>query len=576
MKRSNSYIKLLISTFLLIFLFQTNTYSQDGTNFDFAYGTTGSYFGWKAYQAQNTSSMSTISFSPWVEFTDPTTCTWAYSGMDYCFVINSDLNAYDTIAGGTNIKKIPIGYTRSTRINCPIPGGNANMLTFDILLNDTNCLLTLNYALVLEAPAHSGYENPFFKIDIVKLNALNQEDGLINNSATYEVIGDIPAQSGWGTFTGNSIGIWQNWRELALNLNEYVNQKVRVKIILASCEPTGHFGYGYFVGKVATPELTLNYGNGDTIAVLESPSGFQKYEWFRATSAGLTESQMATIAAVPNSALYTSTATATISANNKFNILNTMYAANGGNYFVKLTSPSSSSTNPGHVSYIQRVVNNTQNINTYDTICYGDTYTNYGFNTDTSGIYIHQYTINDSNISLTVNLTVRDSIARPTNLVTNSTSEYIQLAWQGNASSYKIFRFDDLIGITNNTMFTDTNVVGGNNYCYKVTAIINNCESEFSNIACQTCLGLNTISTNDLNVMLYPNPTNDRTILNVKGLKEDANVTLYDLTGRKIRVYTLKQGQEKLEINIKGLSSGIYNVNIQNSNNNIIKKLIVE
>lgn len=571
MKRSNSYIKLFISTFLLIFLFQSNTYSQDGTNFDFAYGSTGSYFGWKAYQAQNTSTMSTMSFSPWVEFTDPTTCTWQGS---HCFVINDNLTDNDAIV--PSIRKVPTGYTRSTQINCAQNNSNANMLTFDILLNDTNCLLTLNYAMVLEAPGHTGYQNPFLKIDIVKLNALNQEDGLINNSATYEVIGQTPAPTGWGTFTGNSIGIWLNWRQIALNLNEYVNQKARVKIILAACEPSGHFGYGYFVGKVGKPELTLNSGNGDTIAVLEAPSGFQKYEWFRATSASMTESQMATIAAVPNSALYTSIATAMNAANNKFNILNTMYAANGGNYFVKITSPSSSSTNPGQVSYIQRVVNNTQNINTYDTICYGDTYTNYGFNTDTSGIYTHQYTINDSNISLTVNLTVRDSIARPTNIVTNSTSEYIQLAWQGNATSYKIFRFDDLIGITNNTMFTDTNVVGGNNYCYKVTAINGNCESEFSNTTCQICLGLNDISKNDFNVILYPNPTNDKTILNVKGLKEDANVIVYDLTGRKVKAYTLKQGQEKLEINIKGLSSGIYNVNIQNSNNNITKKLIIE
>lgn len=252
------------------------------------------------------------------------------------------------------------------------------MLTYDLLLNGTNCLLTFNYALVIEAPGHTGYLNPFFKIDIVRL-ALEQEDGLINNSATFEVIGNSnPIPDGWGTFSG---GIWQNWRQLAFNLKEYVNQKVRIKIIIASCAPSGHFEYGYFVGKVAIPELTLNYGNGDTVAVLEAPSGFQKYEWFRATSAGMTESQMANVDNT-STVLYTSTATAMNAAKNKFNILNTMYSANGGNYFVKLTLTSSSSINPDHVSYIQRVINNTQNINTYDTICYGDTYTNYGFNTD--------------------------------------------------------------------------------------------------------------------------------------------------------------------------------------------------
>lgn len=567
MKKSYSYIKSFISTLLLILLFQSNSYSQDGTNFDFA---NGNYLGWKAYQAQNTSSESTMSFSPWVEFTDPTTCTWQGS---HCFIIND--NPTDTDAF-VPIRKVPTGYTKSTQINCAQNNSNANMLTYDILLNDTNCLLTLNYAMVLEAPGHTGYLNPFLKIDIVKLNALNQEDGLINNSASYEVIGQTPAPTGWGTYnTGYSIGIWQNWRQIALNLKEYVNQKVRVKIILAACEPSGHFGYGYFVGKVATPELTLNYGNGDTIAVLEAPSGFQKYEWFRAISAGMTESQMATVANT-GTVLYTSTATAMNAANNKFNILNTMYAANGGDYFVKLTQANSSSTIPSKVTYIQNVNNNTQNINAYDTICYGDTYTSYGLNTDTSGIYIHQYTINNSNLSLTVNLTVRDSIARPTNLVTNSTSENIQLAWQGNATSYEVYRSDELIGITNDTIFTDTNLVAGNNYCYKVKSINNNCESEFSNTVCQICLGLKNILTNDFKVTLYPNPTNDITTLNIKGLKEDANITLYDLTGRKIKTYTLKQGQEKLEINIKGLSSGLYNVNIQNSNYNISKKLIVK
>lgn len=569
MKKSYSYIKSFISTLLLILLFQSNSYSQDGTNFDFA---NGNYLGWKAYQAQNTSSLSTMSFTPWVEFTDPTTCTWQGSN---CFVINSDTNAYDTIVGGTNIRKIPKGYTKSTQINCAQNNSNANMLTYDILLNDTNCLLTINFALILESPGHSGHQNPFFKIDIVKLNTLNQEDGLINNSASYDVIGQTPTPTGWGTFTGNSIGIWQNWRELSLNLKEYVNQKVRVKIILAACEPGGHFGYGYFVGKVGKPELTLNYGNGDTIAVLEAPSGFQKYDWFKATSANMTNAQMAEIGAY-NNFIYHSESMYYQPANNKFKISDTIYTANGENYFVRLTQWNNSSTIPSKITYIQIVYNNAQNININDTICYGNTYTNYCLNTDTSGIYTHQYTINNSNISLTVNLTVRDSVERPYNLVTNSISENIQLAWQGNATSYEVYRSDELIGITNDTIFTDTNLVAGNNYCYKVKSINNNCESEFSNTVCQICLGLKNILTNDFKVTLYPNPTNDITTLNIKGLKEDANITLYDLTGRKIKTYTLKQGQEKLEINIKGLSSGLYNVNIQNSNYNISKKLIVK
>ena len=81
-----------------------------------------------------------------------------------------------------------------------------------------------------------------------------------------------------------------------MNLTSYQSENVRIKITLAGCEPTGHYAYGYFVGRVGPSALTVNAcGNGDTAAVITAPSGFQKYEWFRAPSAGITESQMASI-----------------------------------------------------------------------------------------------------------------------------------------------------------------------------------------------------------------------------------------------------------------------------------------
>jgi len=571
MERSNSYIKLFISTFLLIFLFQSNTYSQDGTNFDFAYDSVGNYYGWKGYQAQNESPDSggstTITFSPWIAYNNPSD---VMLGGAHCFEINSNINEYDPELGDSLLKKIPNGYIRSTRINCiPITGSsdaNSNMLTYDLLLNDTNCLVTFNFAMVLMAPGHDGFANPFFKIDVVELDTVGQEIGLIESCATFYARGEIPTPDGFQNFSN---GIWQNWKELSLNLKEYINQKVRIKILVASCSYSAHWAYGYFVGKVATPELILNAGNGDTVATIEAPSGFKKYEWF-ANPLDLPESQLNTIAT--GTPIFESTANSTVPADNKLAITSSLYNTYGNKYFVRLTSLTDQ-TNSCQ-TYIKQVTY-PLNTNLIDTICKGDIYTNYGFNADSTGIYTNQITINGTSTTYTLYLTVKETIA-PTNLVTNSSSNCIQLAWQGNASSYKIFRFDDLIGITNNTIFTDTNVIEGNNYCYKVTAIINNCESEFSNQACQTCLGLNDISTNDFNVILYPNPTNDKTILNVIGLKEDADVIIYDLNGIKIKSYRLKQGQKELEIDVNDFASGVYNVNIINLICNITKKLIIQ
>ena len=45
-----------------------------------------------------------------------------------------------------------------------------------------------------------------------------------------------------------------------------------------------------------------------------------------------------------------------------------------------------------------------------------------------------------------------------------------------------------LADVGNTTTFTDVELVNGNVYCYKVTAVEGACESAFSNIQCATTL----------------------------------------------------------------------------------------
>lgn len=369
--KTNLILKLKLSILVLFMIFNANDgFSQlDGTNFDFNAYTPGNYAGWIGKQATNLSSSSTISFSSWVTFNNPATCTWTYGGStDNCFVINSDPNAYDPIAGGTNIKKIPTGYTKSTRINCPVAGGNSNMLTYDLEVTDQNCLLTFNYAMVLEAPGHSGYENPFFQIEVVSLNMSSGapvEAGRIDPCAFFEVIGNNnPLPAGWGTFSG---GIWQNWRQISMNLTNYLGERVRIKVTLAGCEPTGHYAYGYFVGRVGPSVLNVNAcGNEGNAAIVEAPSGFQSYEWY-ANPGDLPESQLGNIAST-STPLYQSTATATVPANNTFSLSTATYNTNGEYYFVKVTSPSSSSTVPGCVAYMKTRVQTIKPVPNFSTL----------------------------------------------------------------------------------------------------------------------------------------------------------------------------------------------------------------
>jgi len=323
----------------------------DGTNFDFNAYTPGNYAGWRGYQAQNNTSGSSTppALSTWVGFNDPATCFWQ---GDRCFIINSNVNETDTrVSSGTNIlKKIPTGYSRSTQINCAQNNRNVNMLTYDLSVTPQNCLLTFNFAMVLESPGHGGYQDPFFKIDVIKLNDITEaEEGLVQTCATFEVKGNSSTPpTGWFTYSG---GIWQPWRQISMNLTNNINEKVRIKVLLASCAWSGHYAYGYFVGKVGPSVLTVNAcGSGDTAAVITAPPGFANYEWY-ANPDNLSESELAPLAT--GTPLYSSEANNTQPANNNFVITNSIYNQHGEYYFVKVTSPSSSTGVDGCIAYMR-------------------------------------------------------------------------------------------------------------------------------------------------------------------------------------------------------------------------------
>lgn len=354
--------KTIIIALLMMFLSINYGYSQYGQNFDFNQYSPGNYAGWIGKQASNLSSSSTISFSAWTIFNDPATCFWQ---GDRCFVINSDVNQSDFTVPA--LKRIPPGYSRSTQINCAQNNRNSNMLTYDLEVNDTNCLLTFNFAMVLQSPGHTGYQNPFFQIEVVSLNISTGtpvEGSRIDPCAFFEVIGQTPAPAGWATFSG---GIWQNWRQVSMNLTNYLGERVRIKISLAGCQPSAHWSYGYFVGRVSPSVLNVNAcGNEGNAATIEAPSGFQSYEWY-ANPYDEPESQLADLA-IPANLLYSSTATTTVPANNTFNLTTATYLASGENYFVKVTSPSSSTTIPGCIAYMKTRVQTIKPVTNFSTV----------------------------------------------------------------------------------------------------------------------------------------------------------------------------------------------------------------
>ena len=140
---------------------------------------------------------------------------------------------------------------------------------------------------------------------------------------------------------------------------------------------------------------------------------------------------------------------------------------------------------------------------------------------------------------------------------------------------FELYRNDTLITIIQELEYIDSNLIHGNNYCYKIKALNGYCESDLSNEACKTFLDINTVETNNFNAYLYPNPTENKTTLRIDGLKENALVRIYDITGRLIKTLELNANDKELEIDVQNLVKGVYNIRITNSTINITKKLIV-
>lgn len=196
---------------------------------------------------------------------------------------------------------------------------------------------------------------------------------------------------------------------------------------------------------------------------------------------------------------------------------------------------------------------------------------------DSIGIYntsisvIDEYgCVYDTNTSLNV----IQSPTAPTNLNLSFEGNNIELTWDGTAISYQIFRDDVFIAQVNQPIFIDPNLDITTNYCYKVLALGEECNSDFSNVKC-SLIGLDEEISNDMTANLYPNPTNDKTILEIKGLNNNSDVLVYDLQGRILKTYKFNLGQDKLEIDASNLTKGIYYIKVKNSEKSLTKKLIV-
>ena len=350
--------KTIAITLSLLFVLNLQAQVPTGENLDFS---TGGYQFWQAKTGIYDGNSSQAIFNWTTSLPDPTQASDA--GGRLFEVFNSGTDSYS--AG--QLSRVPEGFTHASQINNAYGGTNCSQLQYTMEVNLENCLLTFMYAMVLESPGHSNYENPTFQIDIMKHSPDNGAmlEELVDACAFFEKSSNtqlpITEPEVWHTSATNSSWIWSNWQQIKINLARYIGDRVTIRVRLGDCSFSAHGAYGYFTAK-AEPALINTpgcAGNGDTVTVASAPGGFESYKWFEVTSTFLSQDELADLEA--NSPALSEEQNLVVTEAMMGNAQEKFYA-------VKLVSPRTQTTRPNCVAYITTKINDIRPI--FDNLTY--------------------------------------------------------------------------------------------------------------------------------------------------------------------------------------------------------------
>lgn len=186
------------------------------------------------------------------------------------------------------VPTIDNSFVRSIRIGQCRVGAEAEALYYTMQVVPASALVLLHYAIVAQAPGHGVNENPEFVIRVMRQDA-NNNWTQISDTLCY-VVSTTPTEAG-GTVTLGQNG-WHNytniyykeWAQVAINLDRYLYQTVRIEVITGDCSANGHYAYAYIAGTCQAMNLVANgcaAGDGNQIAYIRAPKGLNGYQWYR-------------------------------------------------------------------------------------------------------------------------------------------------------------------------------------------------------------------------------------------------------------------------------------------------------
>lgn len=98
---------------------------------------------------------------------------------------------------------------------------------------------------------------------------------------------------------------------------------------------------------------------------------------------------------------------------------------------------------------------------------------------------------------------------------------------------------------------------------------------------CSPNFDCNVLSTNDSEILnqlstIYPNPNNGNFILSYLGQEKLTQLTIFDVTGKRIQTISLNTFNQSKEISLTDLAQGMYLVNIESENSSTTKRMVIK
>lgn len=195
------------------------------------------------------------------------------------FQVTSISDGNDPKITNENIPMVAAGSKYAIRLGNTTKGGTYDRLRTSFIVTEDNSLFQYKFAVFLQNDdrGHTDFQKPGFNIQIT------DDAGNPLSCSTFDVqLSSSGTTTNFSTqsYTDGTIE-YRNWTIGAINLRNYIGQKIKIVVTTHGCTKEKHFGYAYFDAQCLKSEVNpiAVCPDEDGFMTLKAPDGFGKYTW---------------------------------------------------------------------------------------------------------------------------------------------------------------------------------------------------------------------------------------------------------------------------------------------------------